>query len=169
MYDISNERIVLDNQKSTEKRAKELVADKWNDIEFEPETEVLDELHSNYSLPIKISHNKVALLSLATPDKVQEKIWERSGQGDGGIDVLNDGDELFDYKESQFGQLKDCSRGALNTRAAFLGTNQPYLLYFWQMLDKYQLLSASFSELSSKISQRMVVKVCNQRLTATIK
>ncbi|KAL3786778.1 hypothetical protein ACHAW5_002979 [Stephanodiscus triporus] len=152
--DILNECI-----KSTKKRAKtvwELVANKWNDIEFEPETEVFDKLHSEYSHPIKIPHNKVALLSLATPDKVQEKIstmnvllqhlirnWEHSGQGDGGIDV-----------ESQFGQLKDRSRGALNTRAAFLGTNQPYLLYFWQMLDKYQLLSTSFSELSSKISSK---------------
>ena len=168
--DISNERIVLDNQKSTKKRATtvwELIADKWNDIEFEPETEVFDELHSEYSRPIKIPHNKVCLLSLATPDKVQEKIstmnvllqrlirnWERSGQGDGGIDVVNDGDELFDHEESQFRQLKDHSRGALNTRTAFIGTNQPYLLYFWQMLDKYQLLSASFSELSSKISSK---------------
>ncbi len=80
--------------------------------------------------------------------------WERSGQGDGGIDVVHDGDELFDQEESQFGQLKDHSCGALNTRAAFLGTNQPYLLYFWQMLDKYQLLTTSFSELSSKISSK---------------
>jgi hypothetical protein len=41
---ISNERIVLDNQKSLEKRSRtvwEFVADKWNDIKFEPETEVL--------------------------------------------------------------------------------------------------------------------------------
>ena len=164
---ISNERIVLDNQKSIEKRARtvwELVADKWNDIEFEPETEVFEELHSEYSRPIKIPHHKVALLSLATPDKVQEKIstmnvllqrlirnWERSGQGDGGIDVINDGDELVDH---EFGQLTNRSRGALHTRAAFLGTNQPYHLYFWEMLDKYQLLSTSFSELSSKMSSK---------------
>ena len=107
---------------------------------------------------------KVALLSLATPDKVQEKIstmnvllqrlirnWERSGQGDGGIDVINDGDELVDH---EFGQLTNRSRGALHTRAAFLGTNQPYLLYFWEMLNKYQLLSTSFSELSSKMSSK---------------
>ena len=39
--------------------------------------------------------------------------WERSGQGDGGIHVLNDGDELFDHEEPQFGQLKDRSCGAL--------------------------------------------------------
>ena len=165
--DISNERIVLDNQKSVEKRARtvwELVADKWNDIKFEPETEVFEELHSEYSRPIKIPHHKVALLSLATPDKVQEKIstmnvllqrlirnWECSGQGDGGIDVINDCDKLVDH---EFGQITNRSRGALHTRAAFLGTNQPYLLYFWEMLNKYQLLSTSFSELSSKISSK---------------
>ena len=68
--------------------------------------------------------------------------------------MVNDGDELFDYSISAFEQLTNRSRGALYTRAAFLGTNQPYLLYFWQMLDKYQLLSTSFSELSSKISSK---------------
>ena len=77
--------------------------------------------------------------------------WECSGQGDGGIDVINDGDELVDH---EFGQLTNRSRGALHTRAAFLGTNQPYLLYFWEMLNKYQLLSTSFSELSSKMSSK---------------
>ncbi len=74
---------------------------------------MFDDLHSEYSCPIKIPHSKVASLSLA---KVQEKIsamnvllrrvirnWERSGQGDGGIDVVNDGDELFDYSTSAFG------------------------------------------------------------------
>ena len=80
--------------------------------------------------------------------------WECSGQGDGGIDVVNDGDELFDYSISAFEQLTNRSRGALNTRAAFLDTNQPYLLNFWQMLDKYQLLSTSFNELSRKISSK---------------
>jgi hypothetical protein len=76
-------------------------------------------------------------------------ITSQGGQGDGGIDVINNVDELVDH---EFGQLTNCCHGALHTRAAFLGTNQPYLLYFWEMLNKYQLLSTSFSELSSKIS-----------------
>ena len=74
--DISNECIIFDNQKSTEKRAKtvwELVADKWNDIAFEPEADVIDKLHSDFSRPIKIPHNKVASLSLATPDKSRKR------------------------------------------------------------------------------------------------
>jgi len=99
----------------------------------------------------------VAALSPATPDKVQEKFsmmngnlvrivrnWERSGQGDGGIDVENDGDE-----DGDFGQLSNHSHGALHTRSGFLGTNQPYLLYLWEMLNKYQLLCTAFTELDN--------------------
>ncbi len=100
--DILNERIVLDNQKSVEKRGKiilELIADSCNDTEFDPETEVFEELHSEYTCPIEIPHSRVATLSLATLDKVQDKIStmnvllhhvirnrESSGQKDGGID-----------------------------------------------------------------------------------
>lgn len=75
--------------------------------------------------------------------------WERSGQGDGGIDVDNDGD-----KDGDFGQLSNRSRGALCTRSGFLGTNQPYLLYLWEMLNKYQLLCTAFTELDKKMSSK---------------
>ena len=101
----------------------------------------------------------MAKLSPATPDKVQEKFstmnvhlkriirnWERSGQGDGGIDVDNEGDEV-----SKHGGLNNRSRGALGTRSGFLGTNQPYLLYLWEMLNKYQLPSSSFTELDKNM------------------
>ena len=115
----------------------------------------MEDLHADFSNPIHIRHSRVAALSPATPDKVQEKFstmnvnlvrivrnWERSGQGDGGIDVENDGDE-----DGEFGQLDNRSGGALCTRSGFLGGNQPYLLYLWEMLNKYQLLSTSFTEL----------------------
>ena len=103
----------------------------------------------------------MAALSPATPDKVQEKLstmnvnlvrivqnWERSGQGDGGIDVEN-GDE-----DGDFGQLSNRSHGALCTRSSFLGTNQPYLLYLWEMLNKYQTLCTAFTELDKKMSSK---------------
>jgi len=163
--DISNARIMMDNQKSTEKRAAtvwELLATKWNNPDFAPETEVVEELHADFSNPIHIPHSRVAALSPATPDKVQEKFsmmngnlvrivrnWERSGQGDGGIDVENDGDE-----DGDFGQLSNHSHGALHTRSGFLGTNQPYLLYLWEMLNKYQLLCTAFTELDKKMSSK---------------
>ncbi len=119
-------------------------------------------MHADFSNPIHIPHSRVAALSPATPDKVQEKFssmndnlvhivqnWECSGQGDGGIDVENDGDE-----DGDFGQLSNRSRGALCTRSGYLGTNQPYLLYLWEMLNKHQLLCTAFTELDKKMSSK---------------
>ncbi len=48
--------------------------------------------------------------------------------------------------------LNNRPRGALNTRSAFLGNNPSYLLYLWEMPNKYQLLSTAFSELNNKMS-----------------
>jgi hypothetical protein len=70
--------------------------------------------------------------------------WQFSKQGDGGIDTNNDEDEVF-------GLLNNRLRGGLNTRAAFLGTNPSYLLYIWEMLHKYQVLSTAFNELNKKM------------------
>ena len=49
--DISNARIVLDNQMSTEKRAStvwEQLAAKWNSPDFAPETDVFEDLHADF-------------------------------------------------------------------------------------------------------------------------
>ena len=35
-----------------------------------------------------------------------------------------------------------------------LGTNQPYLLYLWEMLNKYQPLCTAFTELDKKMSSK---------------
>ncbi len=161
--DISNERIVLDSQKSVEKRATtvwELLSSLWNNANFSPVTEFIDDLHSDFTRPISIPHSRVSTLSPATPDKVQEKIstmtvslqqiiqnWQCSGQGDGGIDINDNEDE-------EFGSLHNRPCGALNTRLAFLGNNPSYLLYLWEMLNKYQLLSTAFSELNNKMSAK---------------
>jgi hypothetical protein len=78
--------------------------------------------------------------------------WTLSGQGDGGVDV-NNGD--VDHKDQhEFGSFANRPCGALDSRAAFLGNSQPYLLYFWEILDKYQLLSTAFSELNQKMSAK---------------
>ena len=52
----------------------------------------------------------------------------------------------------EFGLLQHWSRGALESRSSFLNNSQPYLLYLWEILDKYQLLTTSFSALSKKVS-----------------
>ena len=163
---ISTKWIALDNQKSLEMRATtiwELLSNLLN--KFAPVTEYIDDLHSDYARPISIPHSRVSTLFPTTPDKVQEKITtvavslqriiqncEPSGQGDSGIDIENDGDKLCNGRE--FGVLTNRSHGALSTRAAFLENNQPYLLYFWEMLDKYQLLSTAFSELNQSMSAK---------------
>ena len=69
------------------------------------------------------------------------------------IHHVNDGD--VDHEDQhKFGSLANRPHGALDRRAAFLGNSQPYLLYFWEILDKYQLLSAAFSELNQKMSAK---------------
>jgi hypothetical protein len=176
--DISNARIVMDNQQSTEKRATtvcELLATKLNNPDFAPETEVVEDLHADFSNPIHIPHSRVAALSSATPDKVQEKFstmnvnlvrivrnWERSGQGDGGIDVDNDGDE-----DGDFGQLSNRSRGALCTRAGILVQTSPIFFTSGRCstnINSYALHSLSWIR---RCRQRMVVRVFHQ-LSTTI-
>ena len=74
--DISNDRIVLDNQKSVKKRATtvwELLYSLWNDENFSPVTEFIANLHLDFTPPISIPHSRVSTLSPATPDKAQEK------------------------------------------------------------------------------------------------
>jgi hypothetical protein len=156
----------LDNRNS-DKRPKtvwELLSHKWNDHDFEAVTEPFPDLHNDYKDSIVIPHSKVSSLAAATPEKCKEKMstmmvslkriidkWERSGQGEGGIDVEMDGDEATEF---EFGSLKNRSRGALESRASFINDSPPYLLYLWEILDRYQLLTDSFSALSKKMSSK---------------
>ncbi|MBZ5782347.1 hypothetical protein, partial [Klebsiella aerogenes] len=56
--------------------------------------------------------------------------------------------------QHEFGSLANRLHGALDRRVAFLGNSQPYLLYFWEIIDKYQLLLTAFSELNQKMSAK---------------
>jgi hypothetical protein len=61
--DISKKRIALDNQKSVDKRVTtvwELLASLWNDPDFSPVTEHVEDLHSDFTYPISIPHRRVA-------------------------------------------------------------------------------------------------------------
>ncbi len=54
---ISIKRIALDNQKIVDKRATtvwELLSSLWNDANFSPVTEYMNDLHSDYTHPISI-------------------------------------------------------------------------------------------------------------------
>ena len=72
--------------------------------------------------------------------------WSLSGKGDEDLDGHT-------TEEDNFGSLR-CSQGALDSRANFLGTSQPYILYLWEYLDAHDLLRTSFQRLDEKVAAR---------------
>jgi len=72
--------------------------------------------------------------------------WERSGQGDGGVDVDVDEDDIGD---GRFGSLENRDRDALDRRHSFVKYHQSCLLYFWHMLDKHNLLVSFLQRLDA--------------------
>ena len=95
-------RIELDNQKSVGFQCDcpwLLMSDKWNDKEFNLESDTYPSLHDDFNQAIDISHNAVSKMGVCTPDKAKEKYskmkndllivkmnWEKSGNGDGTLD-----------------------------------------------------------------------------------
>ncbi len=55
--------------------------------------------------------------------------------------------------EEDFGSLR-CSQGALDSRANFLGTSQPYILYLGENVDVHDLLRTSFQQLNENVATR---------------
>ena len=52
------------------------------------------------------------------------------------------------------GSLTCCSQGALNSRANFWGTSQPYILYLWEYLNAHDLLKTSFQRLDPQVAAK---------------
>ncbi len=103
--------------------------------------------------------------------------WEQSGQGEGGIDqedenenpeaaeflscasssVSDDADADEEQNEGQERQGRQRNHGslggrparALQTRAAFIHDWPSYLLYFWEVADRHQVLQSSLQRLSN--------------------
>ena len=57
-------------------------------------------------------------------------------------------------EEDVFGSLTYCSQGALDSRANFLGTSQPYILYLWEYLNVHDLLKTSFQRLDPQVAAK---------------
>jgi hypothetical protein len=76
--------------------------------------------------------------------------WSRSGKGDEDLDGYDAGEDVEDV----FGSLTCCSQGALNSRANFLGTSQPYILYLWEYLNAHDLLKTSFQHLDPNVATK---------------
>jgi hypothetical protein len=142
-------RLQLDscNSEIQEPTAWEMIANRWNDVTFNPFTRVSD-CHSDFAVSIDCSYAAVSTLTPATAIKVENiltgwratlhhiiELWERSGQGDGGhhgegvnhgdVDVDDDDDEdnvpkVIQFGAAEFGSLHDHPAYALSTRASFL-------------------------------------------------
>lgn len=73
-------------------------------------------------------------------------MWEQSGQGDGGQICDDEEEEENENKESPCNLpvpgllVHDRSHGVLNHQSAFVANNQSYILYYWELMDKHDLL-----------------------------
>jgi len=162
-------RVELDGRNSNrmEPTVWDMISDRWNSHVFCPITCTLT-IHEAFIDPIDCSYGLVAHLAIATPRKVKDKIsemrtdllriiqkWEQSGQGEGGnlddddenneLDISHDGND-------RFGDLNNRSPFALQSRSCFLGGKPPYLLYFWELAWKHDLLLSSLQKLSPAVA-----------------
>jgi hypothetical protein len=165
-FDVPSDRMVIENRNTPETRAAccwAMMAVKWNDPHFSPSSILMSELHSDFGEPIVIDHDVISDLTVATAEKVKDKWsgllhglkrqiekWERSGQGDGGyIDDDAFGDDEDETRPApKFGDLSNCSQGALDSRAAFFRDKESYLLYLWEVLEGNGLLVSSMQRLN---------------------
>ena len=137
----------------------QLLAEKWNDKNFSPETVAIPALHTDFTFSDVILHADVATMTPATAEKVEDKWssmilemnrcianWQKSGQGEGGIDDANN------EEDQEFGSLENRSQHALACRQSFFRDRQIYLLYLWEMLNRHDLLGSSLQKLNNTVS-----------------
>ena len=168
-HDIASSRMVVENRNSISKRDKtvwELVAEKWNDIDFSFQTASIGQFHSDFSDSKFMFHTDVENMMPATPEKCEQKYqsmvselnkriekWERSGQGDGGEQSYDEEEEeeIRAPTSEGYGSLRDRNQGALDKVHAFFEYNQSYLIYLWYMIDTHGLLGSSLQRLCDDI------------------
>ncbi len=67
-------------------------------------------------------------------------------------------DDLMDEPSAEprpkpaFGQLSNRPRTALDSRSAFFRDKESYLLYFWEVLDKNNLMVSSMQRLDNRVA-----------------
>ena len=65
-----------------------------------------------------------------------------------------DGYNAGEDEEDVFGSLTRCSQGALDSRANFWGTSQPYILYLWEYLNAHDLLKTTFQSMDPTVAAK---------------
>jgi hypothetical protein len=123
---------------------------------------LLPKLSTQFANSWVITFDSCSEYAATTPDKCANQFatmimelhrligwWSLSGKGD------EDLDEYDAYEENDnFGNLSHCYQWALDSRANFLGTSQPYILYLWEYLNVHDLLKTSFQRLDPKVAAK---------------
>jgi len=157
----------VENCNSTDKQRDSvwsLISDKWNDIAYEPTTHSM--LHMHHELDEeKLYFFHVETMSKADPIRVKKKFssmmvemgriignWERSGQGDEGIEPEpHPDDKARKPGGALHGSLENRSTLALSKLPNFFKASQLYLLYLWVLLDTHKLLGSTLQRLNSLV------------------
>jgi hypothetical protein len=163
------DRSALDDRNSQESRRLtvwDLVANKWNDVEFAPTTEALPEEHPfhypTFASPINLSHTLVGRMSKATPSKCEQKFasmmvlikrtifsFKRSGEGKRDrVDSDFDMDELKD-EDVASGAESDTEPEGGHRRMDFVKDKQAYIIYVWYQLEHHDLMRSNLQELDA--------------------
>lgn len=151
-----------------------MVSDWWNDPGFNPVSEIVSDLHTDYLDEIDLGFEKVSSMHEASPEYIERRFqgmmvimvimkrgianWELSGMGDGAYDRGDDDDDAEEdeggYREGheKFGSMNGRNHTRLSNCHSFFDYNQSYVLYAWHMLEKHGLLRSSFQMLNGKQS-----------------
>ena len=171
-------RQLLDSFSSPYRQATvyKLIADRWNNPQFNPFT-IPSACHDDFHQPIDIGFNTVVAegkYAIPSEDNIHHRLtdmrsklvriirnWELSGQGEGSApkQEINDTDEvetLGTTNNIELGRLENRNAYALHSRRNFLdnpGTGKlgSWMLYFWEVFDKFQLLQCTLNVLSSGV------------------
>ena len=117
-----------------------MISDWWNDEDFNPALEIVNDLHSELLVEINLSYEHVASMHEARPEYIERQFqgmmvvmkrgianWELSGMGNGGRDRDCDGDDEpgngYCEGHDKFGSISGNDCTALSNRHAFLDFN----------------------------------------------
>jgi hypothetical protein len=121
----------------------DMIANKWNDKDFNPSTDMFPALHSDFGKTIELDYKLVAHLKPATSDKVKEKLSEMRV-------VLSN--ILSNHEQSGNGEGGN-TEGASNQDdlSAYLNKNPSYILYL------HEKTKTTIGKLRTTVIQRMNV------------
>ena len=135
-----------------------LVADKWNDRGYNPNSTVFDDLHDEFRKCTDISHKQVEGMGKCTPDKAKKKFfsmkndlipiknnWEKSGNGDGSVQASVRDDSSIDSSEQELINAND--------KRNFLNGKSPAILYLWAQAERNDLLRTVCQQVENSIGR----------------